>query len=155
MIISGPLVMRTPIVFWGLLMLATAGSAGCRDGWPGDFVFDAGFVEVGDAGFVDVGFVERPDIGFPYSFTDDVRPILVAKCHGCHGIPTANLAPRELFTYVDLTEVDPRSNRPVHELVALRINAADLRMPPPSTGIVLSATEIAILTTWSETGAPE
>ena len=136
------------------LVLFALGAPGCREEFPGDFLIDAGFVAPMDAGEVDAGEAERPDIGFPFEFSRDVLPILQAKCHRCHGIPTANLAPLELFTYTDLTELHPTTNRPVHELVTARINSTVLPMPPPSSGIFLSATEIAIITTWSETGAP-
>ena len=139
-----------------LFVLLSALAVGCRQEWPGDFQLDGGFVEPStDSGLIDAGIEGGPDIGFPYTFNGQVRSILEAKCHRCHGIPTANFAPRELFTYIDLTQIDPDTNQPVHELVAARIVSDVLRMPPPSSGLFLSATEIAIITTWSQTGAPE
>lgn len=126
---------------------------GCRDDWPGDFQIDAGFLPPFDAGIVDTG-ATAPDVGFPYSFAADVQPILAAKCWGCHGVTTANLAPRSLVTVQDLTMTDPATGQPVHQLVAARVASNVLPMPPPSSGISLSATEIAIITTWSATGAP-
>ena len=135
----------------GSLLVGLTMVVGCQDGFPGDFQFDAGFEGPIDVGIVDVG---TPDIGFPYSFAADVAPILAAKCSGCHGRPTENLAPRSLVTYEDLTTTSTRTGQPVHELVAARVVSTLLPMPPPSSGLRLSATEIAIITTWSETGAP-
>ena len=144
--------MRVLIPF---VLFSALAVVGCRQDWPGDFQLDGGFVEPStDTGVVDSG-LESVDIGFPYTFESHISSILQAKCHGCHGIPTANLAPRELLTYVDLTETDPATNQPVHELVAARITSSVLPMPPPSSGVILSATEIAIITTWSQTGAPK
>lgn len=82
----------------------------------------------------------------------DVQPIVAEKCQLCHAEPPQFGAPRPFVDY-DHTQV-ASAGTPVHEIMAARINASQQRMPPPSQP-QLTDEERALITLWSEIGAPE
>lgn len=84
----------------------------------------------------------------------DVQPIVAAKCQLCHGTPPQSGAPRSFVDYVDTQILHTRQGVPLHEVMAARINAPQQRMPPPSQP-QLTDEERALITLWSEIGAPE
>lgn len=88
-----------------------------------------------------------------YTWWGEVRAIVHEKCILCHASPPQFGAPRALFTYADTQEVT-RLGVPVHEMMALRVNAPQNRMPPP-TQPQLSDAEMEIIRVWSAIGAPE
>ncbi len=86
------------------------------------------------------------------TFNKDVLPVLQARCQGCHRPGEA--APMPLLTY---TQARPWAK-------AIRAAVIQKKMPPwfaeaghpeLANDSRLSAHELAILTTWADTGAPE
>ncbi|NIO35613.1 MAG: DUF1549 domain-containing protein, partial [Planctomycetales bacterium] len=98
----------------------------------------------------------------PLNFNRDIRPILSAKCFACHGPDSQNRESEfrldtEDGAFADLggyAGIVP-GNLDESELYA-RISSSDsdLLMPPPEQKKPLTDSEIALLKTWIEQGAP-
>jgi uncharacterized membrane protein len=86
-----------------------------------------------------------------YSWQQDVRPIVVAKCGTCHGLEPQFGAPRSIATW-EQTQVRTAGGQQVHEVMASRVVG---RTMPPATQPQLTDTEIAIIASWSAGGAPD
>ncbi|MGQ0637067.1 MAG: PSD1 and planctomycete cytochrome C domain-containing protein [Planctomycetaceae bacterium] len=98
----------------------------------------------------------------PIDFNRDARPILSKMCFNCHGPDEGH---RKAGLRLDLREsatkdlesgqVAINPGKPEESELFLRISSenADERMPPKSTGHVLSAEQIEMLRRWIESGA--
>src|SRR5262245_61713178 len=91
-------------------------------------------------------------------FEKKIRPLLVAKCHGCHSAgkePKANLGldsgPGLLKGGDNGPVVVPGDPERSRLITAVRYKDPDLRMPPRTR---LSAEHVADLTAWVKMGAP-
>ena len=95
-------------------------------------------------------------------FARDIRPILSNKCFTCHGpdaatreadlrLDTAEGATAQLSDQPAIQPGDPAASGLMHRITA---NDPDLRMPPPDSGLSLSAAEIELLDGWIRGGAP-
>ena len=93
-------------------------------------------------------------------FDREVRPILARHCFKCHGpdetarksdlrLDLESGAKADLGGYA---AVVPRDDSVSELMVRVRSEDPDLRMPPPESGPPLSASEIAILKNWIESG---
>jgi hypothetical protein len=93
-----------------------------------------------------------------------IRPILSDRCFKCHG-PDGNQRKAELRLdteaglYAALKD-DPQSRvivpgEPGHSELYLRVSASDtsIQMPPPSSNLALSETEIKLIRKWIDQGA--
>ena len=93
-----------------------------------------------------------------------IRPILSDRCFKCHG-PDANQRKADLRLdteaglYAALKD-DAESHvvvpgKPDHSELFLRISSADtsLQMPPPSSNLALTETEIKLIRKWIDQGA--
>ncbi len=99
--------------------------------------------------------VDDRDGGVPeVTWWQDIQPIVAAKCQLCHANPPQFGAPRPFVTYADTQGVHSRLAVPLHEVMSSRVNATQQRMPPPSQP-QLTDEERALITLWSEIGAPE
>lgn len=97
-------------------------------------------------------------------FNYDVKPILSDKCFACHGPDQSNVkGDLRLDTpegaYAALKDSPGKHAIVPGDLAASMVYARlisqdpDVKMPPPSSNLKLSAKEIAILTRWIEQGA--
>src|SRR5262245_21994009 len=96
------------------------------------------------------------------NFDRDIRPILSNNCYKCHGPDEAK---RQAGLRLDTIEGERAELKSGHRAVVpgrtsdsalfARITAADPteRMPPPSTGKVLTSDQIALFKRWVEQGA--
>jgi hypothetical protein len=89
-------------------------------------------------------------------FESRVRPLLVAKCQGCHGDKVAEAglrldSRRSLLAGSDTGPVVVPGNAAKSKLLAAVRHADDMAMPPDEK---LSAAEITTLETWVAAGAP-
>jgi gluconolactonase len=87
----------------------------------------------------------------PFSWDQDVSPIVASICQDCHGMPLMNGALIPLITYED-TQILGRSGRPVWESMGRRTNSTISPMPPAGT---LDVSSRRIFRVWAATGAPE
>lgn len=89
-------------------------------------------------------------------FNRDIRPILSSRCFACHG-PDANQRKAGLRLDTLSGAKTGRAvvpGKPEQSQLVVRITAnGDLQMPPPSTGKVLTASEIGLLRRWIAQGA--
>lgn len=94
-------------------------------------------------------------------FNRDISPLLSDKCFGCHGPDSAALGIKRRLDSGAAATADIGGRRAIvpgdeaaSELVR-RITANDpsLRMPPPSSGLSLTAREIELLRAWIAQGA--
>ena len=83
-------------------------------------------------------------------YISDIRPILSDKCYKCHG-PDANTRKAKL-------RLDQRTSIPkvgseelLHRVLS---EDSDEQMPPPDSGLILSAQEKDTLQQWIEAGLP-
>ena len=94
-------------------------------------------------------------------FRRDVRPILSNHCFKCHGpdeatreaglrLDTEEGATEDLGGYQAIVPGDSGASELVARLLS---DDEDLRMPPPDSGLELSADQIATLRRWIDTGA--
>jgi len=92
-------------------------------------------------------------------FEEQVRPLLVTRCYSCHAgtkarggllLDTANGWQRGGDSGPAIVP-----GRPDESLLIDAINYGSLEMPPPDAGGKLSATEIEVLTSWIQMGAPD
>ncbi len=107
---------------------------------------------------------ESTDFQGKISYNFDVRPILSDKCFACHG-PDANKREAGLrlddpeSAYAALAETPDAHalvpGKPELSHVYLRISSADtsLRMPPVSSNLKLTASEIDLIKAWIREGA--
>jgi hypothetical protein len=124
-----------------------AGSSSNLDPADGGTI-DTGEEETGR----DASASDRAPVTTPYTWWNDVEPIVRARCQQCHSMPPMFGAPRALVEYLD-TQV-AANNIPVHELMAYRVVAPQNRMPPASQP-QLTNQQRAIIMSWSAGGAPE
>lgn len=91
------------------------------------------------------------------TFWSDVQPLLADRCQMCHANPPLYGAPMALVRYEDL-QAQAVSNHTlkVHQMVVKRIqpNSGQPPMPPVASNR-LNASQIAMITAWSNAGAPE
>ena len=88
-------------------------------------------------------------------FNRDVRPILSDKCFKCHG-PDASSREGDLRLdrYDDAKHVLEIKKDDLGELIRrIKSTDNDEKMPPPNSGIQLSAKEVDTLTRWVKGGA--
>ena len=108
--------------------------------------------------------VEDPAADEPVDFGTQIRPLLMRNCYTCHG-------PDEGSREADL-RLDPLSDSSIDDQTALadalieagERGASELyerllgdewsRMPPPESGLALSADEIELIGRWIDQGAP-
>jgi gluconolactonase len=86
----------------------------------------------------------------PYSWYRDVQPIVSTNCLGCHSDPPMNQAPFPLVAWEN-TQVPGSTGRPVHELMAERVDSMARPMPPTGQ---LPIGQINLIRAWSRIGAP-
>jgi hypothetical protein len=104
-----------------------------------------------------------PDRSEPVDFNWDVRPILSENCFRCHGLDEKN---RKANLRLDIAEgaYAPLRRPSAHAVVPGQPDASELikritadsaavRMPPSSTGKVLTPEQVRILTRWIQQGA--
>src|SRR5690606_31533561 len=89
-------------------------------------------------------------------FNRDVRPILSDKCFACHGPDAvAKKIPlrldSEAAAKAAIVPGDPAASAVVKRITAAK---PGMRMPPVSSGLKLTDTEIGVLTAWIKQGAP-
>ncbi len=111
-------------------------------------------------------FSEEVEAALPeeIDFNLHIKPILSDRCFACHG-PDENK--REAGIRLDMEEFafaafgEPKNQYPIvpgnphKSAVYQRMITADpeLQMPPPASNLVLSETEVALITRWIEQGA--
>jgi uncharacterized membrane protein len=84
----------------------------------------------------------------------DIQTIFVKYCASCHGAHPTGGAPRSLMTYTDLTRPD-MMNSSMTEAQAAMQRIQDKASPmPPSPSSAPSASELATLQTWVDSGYP-
>jgi hypothetical protein len=102
-------------------------------------------------------FAQAPDTAF---FETKIRPVLVAKCYGCHASTLASpMSGLALDTKAGVlkggdggTVVVPGKPADSRLLAAIRYTDPDLQMPPAGK---LSDSVIADFETWIASGAPD
>jgi len=89
------------------------------------------------------------------SYTNDIKPILVAKCYKCHS--NANSVGQGAPAFEDFAEFKLRAvgNLPTNQKLLNRINNAAAPMPPLSEGGLLAECDRSKIESWVKAGAPE
>ena len=106
-----------------------------------------------------LGLVQEAPAATPVDYLRDVKPILAARCYGCHGAIRQKAGLR--LDTADFIRrggdggpaVEPGKSG--ESLLIDRVTAADGpdRMPPESEGEPLGAAEVATLRAWIDQGA--
>ena len=90
------------------------------------------------------------------SFNRDVRPILSDLCFRCHGPDAEERAADLRFDVAESALADairPGSADQSEMIERILSSDPDLKMPPPETGKLVSADQLAILKQWIDSGA--
>src|SRR5437868_2114433 len=91
----------------------------------------------------------------PVDYLKDVKPILTARCYACHGAlqQKADLRADTAKALLDAKVIVPGKSKD-SPLIAHVLGEKDrARMPPPSEGEGLTASQIATLRRWIDEGA--
>ena len=83
-------------------------------------------------------------------YISDIRPILSDKCYKCHG-PDANTRKAKLRLDQQTSILKVGSEELLHRILSKDL---DEQMPPPDSGLILSAQEKDTLQQWIEAGLP-
>ncbi|MEK9984763.1 MAG: DUF1549 domain-containing protein, partial [Opitutae bacterium] len=83
-------------------------------------------------------------------YISDIRPILSDKCYKCHG-PDANTRKAKLRLDQQTSILKVGSEELLHRILSEDL---DEQMPPPDSGLILSAQEKDTLQQWIEAGLP-
>jgi gluconolactonase len=107
-----------------------------------------------DASVLDLGLPPPANCqGMSPTYYQDVRPILVPHCDGCHGAPPRRGATLVFDTYADVTAPTPYGV-PVNVLIVARLY--DMQRPqPPPPALGLNDAQKTLIHCWSQNGAPE
>jgi len=83
----------------------------------------------------------------------DVAGVLAAKCISCHGATPSGGAPNSLVTRENLTAQSNLGGTVASRCVT-RVKDTQVPMPPQSSGIQVSAADVAVLEGWVNAGLP-
>jgi hypothetical protein len=98
---------------------------------------------------------DPPAASLAVSFGRDIRPLLADRCYTCHG-PDAAQRKADLRLDDEMSAADVISaGDPTASEILLRLTSddPDLKMPPPSSKLSVSAEEIDLIRHWIEQGA--
>ena len=83
----------------------------------------------------------------------DVAGVLAAKCISCHGATPSGGAPNSLTTRENLTAQSNLGGTVASRCLA-RVQDPQVPMPPRSSGVSISAADLAVLQGWVNAGLP-